>query len=302
MLNLFPAGTFDPARLSRRQTLRMMTLAGVAGPAVMGPAVMGSAVLGWGSRGVASTAGKRHARACISIFLCGGPSQPDLWDLKPLAPAGIRSEFAPIATVFLNLVQRADPERGAACGQAGADPVDDAHRQRAWHGHRPFRPGAEAGDSRRRVHRAAGLPRSGRDRAAVPRSARTLAPWIILPRYFGTSSPPYKGQSAGFLGRAYDPVIFDKERKGSLSDARFDVGRTRARRRGRRPTARRATTVDQNPGPAARFTRGFGGVRAVRDGSQSARVRHGARGVSARSRTRPPCGTGMAATSTDNRF
>lgn len=39
-----------------------------------------------------------RARACIYIFLSGGLSQHDSFDLKPDAPEGIRSEFRPIAT------------------------------------------------------------------------------------------------------------------------------------------------------------------------------------------------------------
>ncbi|MGE0605799.1 MAG: DUF1501 domain-containing protein [Pirellulales bacterium] len=38
------------------------------------------------------------ARACIYIFLSGGLSQLDSFDLKPAAPAGIRGEFEPIST------------------------------------------------------------------------------------------------------------------------------------------------------------------------------------------------------------
>ena len=38
------------------------------------------------------------ARNCIYIFLCGGPSQIDLWDLKPAAPDEIRGPFKPIST------------------------------------------------------------------------------------------------------------------------------------------------------------------------------------------------------------
>src|SRR5437667_452430 len=33
------------------------------------------------------------ARSCILVFLWGGPPQQDLWDMKPDAPAGIRSLF-----------------------------------------------------------------------------------------------------------------------------------------------------------------------------------------------------------------
>src|SRR5689334_2844339 len=39
-----------------------------------------------------------RARSCILIYLFGGVSQLDVWDLKPDAPEGIRGEFRPIAT------------------------------------------------------------------------------------------------------------------------------------------------------------------------------------------------------------
>src|SRR5437660_5184440 len=42
------------------------------------------------------TAGK--AKSCIYLFLWGGPPQQDLWDMKPDAPPGIRSQFQPIRT------------------------------------------------------------------------------------------------------------------------------------------------------------------------------------------------------------
>jgi hypothetical protein len=41
---------------------------------------------------------------------------------------------------------------------------------------------------------------------------------VVLPRPF-TTGPLHKGQTAGFLGTAYDPLRFNKEPKGSLSDA-----------------------------------------------------------------------------------
>ena len=42
-----------------------------------------------------------------------------------------------------------------------------------------------------------------------PSDEGALPAWVILPRHFETSSPPYKGQSGGFLGSAYDPLIFN---------------------------------------------------------------------------------------------
>src|SRR5213080_272111 len=38
------------------------------------------------------------ADGCIVIFLNGGPSHLDMWDMKPNAPAEIRGPFKPIAT------------------------------------------------------------------------------------------------------------------------------------------------------------------------------------------------------------
>jgi len=43
--------------------------------------------------------GKEAAeKSCIFLWLCGGPSHLDTWDLKPNAPDGIRGPYRPIAT------------------------------------------------------------------------------------------------------------------------------------------------------------------------------------------------------------
>src|SRR5579884_556341 len=41
---------------------------------------------------------KLKARSAILLFLSGGPSQLDMWDLKPDAPEEVRGTFRPIAT------------------------------------------------------------------------------------------------------------------------------------------------------------------------------------------------------------
>ncbi len=38
------------------------------------------------------------AKSVILLFLQGGPATQDMFDLKPDAPSGVRSEFKPIAT------------------------------------------------------------------------------------------------------------------------------------------------------------------------------------------------------------
>ncbi|HJT76898.1 MAG TPA: DUF1501 domain-containing protein, partial [Gemmataceae bacterium] len=50
-------------------------------------------------RARAATARPRgKAKACILLFMWGGPAQQDTWDPKPDAPAEYRGEFRPIAT------------------------------------------------------------------------------------------------------------------------------------------------------------------------------------------------------------
>lgn len=41
---------------------------------------------------------RRRRNSCVFLFLFGGPSHIDLWDLKPSAPLEIRGEFKPVAT------------------------------------------------------------------------------------------------------------------------------------------------------------------------------------------------------------
>src|SRR5438046_6226484 len=42
---------------------------------------------------------KRQRNSCIFLFLFGGPSHIDLWDMKPDAPDTVRGELTPTATV-----------------------------------------------------------------------------------------------------------------------------------------------------------------------------------------------------------
>src|SRR5262245_54392538 len=42
-------------------------------------------------------------RSCILVWLCGGPSHLDTWDLKPDAPEGIRGPYRPAATAVPGL-------------------------------------------------------------------------------------------------------------------------------------------------------------------------------------------------------
>ena len=159
------------------------------------------------------------ARNCIFIFLCGGPSQNDLWDLKPDAPDGIRSTFQAIDTnvpgirfgELIPQVARHANKLAIIRSMTHDDNGHDTAIARSLLGQLPTQPGAVHVSRHDHPSLGAILHRLRGDCGELP-------PWVILPRPFTTGGPPYKGQSAGFLGAAFDPLVLDKEKKGSLSD------------------------------------------------------------------------------------
>src|SRR6516165_3217172 len=78
------------ARLSRREMLRAGGL-GVFGLG-LGDLLAAQAAPSQSPRAAGS------AKACIVLFMWGGPSQLDTWDPKPDAPEEVRGEFRAIAT------------------------------------------------------------------------------------------------------------------------------------------------------------------------------------------------------------
>ena len=103
-----PAGRPRPLfdAMHRRAALRLGTvglLGGLGLPSLLERASLlertssldGSSLLAAEAHGANRTA---KAQACILLFLEGGPSTVDMWDLKPEAPSEIRGPFQPIAT------------------------------------------------------------------------------------------------------------------------------------------------------------------------------------------------------------
>src|ERR671936_383988 len=90
MLNLFGSRLGEQPRdwapLSRRSFLKIGGLA--AGGLTLSQLMALEARAG---------TGRRH-KALINIYLPGGPSHLDTFDLKPDAPAEVRGEFKPIST------------------------------------------------------------------------------------------------------------------------------------------------------------------------------------------------------------
>ena len=92
--------SFDslPASLSDgRATTRRRALLEVGGCSLLGLSWPGM-LAAENSSPTTDAAGFGQAKSCVLIFLWGGPSQQDTWDMKPDAPSSLRSEFQPIAT------------------------------------------------------------------------------------------------------------------------------------------------------------------------------------------------------------
>ena len=87
-----PASLLDGRPISRRRGLLEVggcSLLGLSWPGLLAAAKSSRA---------SDAPGFGQAKSCVLIFLWGGPSQQDTWDMKPDAPASLRSEFKPIAT------------------------------------------------------------------------------------------------------------------------------------------------------------------------------------------------------------
>src|SRR5262245_66496453 len=82
--------------LSRRELLRL-SAAGVAGASLSG----WLGVLADRAARAAAVPGRR--KACVLLWMDGGPSHLDTFDPKPDAPAEVRGEFEAIATAVPGL-------------------------------------------------------------------------------------------------------------------------------------------------------------------------------------------------------
>lgn len=93
-MNHSECADFRHAQINRRELLRVggLSLFGTTLPSLLAGRARGAS--GRGSS--LETFGR--AKSCILLFMWGGPSQLDTWDLKPKAPEIVRGEFRPIAT------------------------------------------------------------------------------------------------------------------------------------------------------------------------------------------------------------
>jgi hypothetical protein len=156
----------------------------------------------------AAPAPRRTADHLIYVFLWGGPPQQDTWDMKPDAPAGIRSEFGVIDTAVPGL--RVCDQMPLFARQA--DKV--AIIRSLTHPSNQHEPSVYRMFTGRRDETLVS-PRNHRRRSDPPFFGSVLSYFappgplpacVTIPRPVGHDGVTYAGTYAGFLGPKHDPL------------------------------------------------------------------------------------------------
>jgi hypothetical protein len=151
-----------------------------------------------------------RADACILVFLNGGPSHLDMWDLKPAAPAEIRGEFKPIASSLTgvqlgeHLPKLARQMHRCTLVRSVHHSVNNSHAAAVYVGLTGHDRGELGGGARPTDHPAVG---SVLGLARPPKTP--VAPYVSMPYVTqeGAGGPPQPGFFGGLLGRARDPFF-----------------------------------------------------------------------------------------------
>lgn len=156
----------------------------------------------------AKSAATSAAKSCILIYLWGGPPQQDMFDLKPLAPDGVRSPFLPIDTatpgtrISDQLPQIARHTDKLAIIRSYTHP-SNTHEVGVYH------------TLTGKVNNTLAVPRNKRNRRDFPMMGsvvsyfsppHTMPATVTIPRAIGHDGVIYTGTHAGFLGPKHDPM------------------------------------------------------------------------------------------------
>ena len=166
----------------------------------------------------ASQPGGLQARAdsCVLIFLNGGPSHLDMWDMKPDAPDGIRGEFKPISTTVPglqfgeHLPKLAQHAHRSTIVRSMHHSVNNAHALAVY----TSLTGHDRGDGNVAVGTGAvDYPAMGSVLGMLRPPEQAIVPHVCLPYITkeGAGGPPQPGFFGAMLGRAYDPLFVLKD-------------------------------------------------------------------------------------------
>jgi hypothetical protein len=170
----------------------------------------------------AAPGSRRRAKSVIFLFLFGGPSQLETFDLKPDAPSAIRGPFRPIPSRTPGLRICEHLPRLAAVSDRFAVVRTMTHRHNDHNACHYIQTGHPMPPANRG---AAGVNATDRDWPAIgsvieyldqhSRRPRDFPSYVYLPNRLGhLQGYDRLGQYAGWLGRAYNALATDIRKRG----------------------------------------------------------------------------------------
>ena len=163
----------------------------------------------------ASTKSPR-AKSCLLIYLDGGPSHIDLFDLKPEAPAEIRGPYRPIATnvpglTIGELLPRVAQQAHRLVQVRSVRHDEGVHDPAVYQMLTGYKHISSAGGLKVEPtdlpHIGGALLRADRTPAAMPKA-------IQLPEIMKMEARVLPGQNGGILGPSFDPFLVDVSMDG----------------------------------------------------------------------------------------
>jgi uncharacterized protein (DUF1501 family) len=163
----------------------------------------------------AAAARPAKAQACIFIFLEGGPSQLDMWDMKPDAPAEVRGPFKPIRTAVPGTMIGEHLPRCAKIANKYTIVRSHSHNDNCHNtGYHYVMTGYKADfpDGNSRVPNNHLFPSIGSIISRELGPKRTLPPYVNMPHMMSAGG-------AGFYGSEHAPFVIET----SPAQADFEV-------------------------------------------------------------------------------
>lgn len=151
-----------------------------------------------------------RAKSCLLVFMEGGPSHIDLWDMKPDAPLEVRGEFRPVRTrvpglhVCDHLPLFSREAHRFTLVRSMRHTINDHNAGTYYHltGRSPVEGGKLVV-----ANSPKNFPPYGAVLAKFRPGGGKLPDFVHIPEYQSNNGHDIGGQDAGFLGPAYGPFI-----------------------------------------------------------------------------------------------
>ncbi len=154
------------------------------------------------------------ADACILLFLDGGPSHLDMWDMKPEAAVEVRGEFQSIETSLPGyrmcelLPKLAQQAHRSTIIRSMHHSVNNAHAAAVYCALTGHDRGEQGGGTK-----PSDNPSPGSVLGKLRPPMKPVIPYVHLPYITkeGAGGPPQPGFFGGYLGRATDPLFVTRD-------------------------------------------------------------------------------------------